>query len=650
MIVHSFSVLLSFSYFKDGSWYDIPASAVTEAGMVWQQPDAVYFADFQENESGFSYRCGFQAFYDTQLRFSVSLMDEEELFHLIPCNIYGNNHDDSSHGGEFPILTEADGLSCFRAPRWEFRADRAATPVSILCCKKGVVGLSVQPYSETHEAELPNGLFAELPNRFGISIGYTNDPVTFVNKRLAAPSVRAVAREASACGSFYAFSGHGRQDAHRIIRAEYPSLRCPAAYSRTPSEAVVHLADAFIHLNFDRVEGEYTNRNCRLPSSPSLLPWRHVCEIGWTGGGVLAYPLLVAGYLYPQLKEACLREAAAPEDMIERMLRGYNPTSGLLNDLMRPRPGSESPVNGWWADFGLVKDVHCAYNVGSCLHYVLRSILFLKDRGLDCPSHWLDTCRRVLDTVLSLQRGDGAYGYTYCISEKKVADWDGFAGCWFAPCFAYLYHFTGDRKYRISTERALLYYSGYVKQLNCWGTPMDTWKSVDEEGNLAFVRGCRLMYEYTQEPLYLELLKAGAEYEYLWRYAYRTHPLYSPLKDGWNACGGSVTSVSNPHIHPMGVIIDGDLRYLARVTGDSYHEQRAEDSFSWLMQTLEMYPEKTGYGRYGILSERWCPSDGLTIERYDDGSACCTWFSYNLWAAANALEAVCEWIIEKEDH
>lgn len=108
-----------------------------------------------------------------------------------------------------------------------------------------------------------------------------------------------------------------------------------------------------------------------------------------------------------------------------------------------------------------------------------------------------------------------------------------------------------------------------------------------------------------------------------------------------------MTSVSNPHIHPMGVIVDTDLRYLARVTGDDYHLMRAEDSFAWAMQNLERYPEKNGYGWYGIMSERWCPSDGLLIEQYSDGSPCSTWFSYNLWAPANVLEAVEERYLEK---
>ena len=59
---------------------------------------------------------------------------------------------------------------------------------------------------------------------------------------------------------------------------------------------------------------------------------------------------------------------------------------------------------------------------------------------------------------------------------------------------------------------------------------------------------------------------------------------------------------------------------------------------------MELYPEKAGYGRYGVLTERFCPSDGLLIERYPDGTPASIWFSYNGWAAAAALEGLLDWI------
>ena len=345
--------------------------------------------------------------------------------------------------------------------------------------------------------------------------------------------------------------------------------------------------------------------------------------------------------------EAPLAAAMSGEQLFDRIADAYNENSGLLNDLMAPNAAG-SQVNGWWTGYGLVKDCHCAYTVGSAVHYLTKTMDYLHQNGKPCPAKWMDAAQKVLHTVMDLQRADGAFGYTYSTQERKVLDWSGFAGCWFAPALVYLYRLTGEERCLHSAEKALDYYHTFVKDLNCYGTPMDTWKAVDEEGNLAFMRGSRLLYEQTGKAEFLQYMKDSAGYEFLWRYGYKTYPEHTPLNQGWSACGGAVTSVSNPHIHPMGVIIDTDLRYLARVTGDSYYASRAADSAAWMLQCLELYPAATGYGRYGILSERWCPSDGLDVERFSDGRPFSSWFSHNLWASACVLEAACELLLEIE--
>jgi len=208
---------------------------------------------------------------------------------------------------------------------------------------------------------------------------------------------------------------------------------------------------------------------------------------------------------------------------------------------------------------------------------------------------------------------------------------------------------TGREKYRQSAQRALEYYAKFVTDLACWGTPMDTYKSVDSEGNLAFTRAARLMHQLTGEERYLQMLEKGANYEYLWRYGFRARPQCPPLKgSSWNSCGGSITSVSNPHIHPMSVVATDDLEYLAARTDSEYHRQRAQDGLAWLMNTMELYPRVTGYGQYGVLSERTCPSDGLLVEQFaDSGAPSSTWWSYNAWAAGSAMEALAEQILAR---
>ena len=438
-----------------------------------------------------------------------------------------------------------------------------------------------------------------------------------------------------------------RTELHEIIRQEYARHQDRAVPRNTLRQAVQGMLDTFAYQNFDAAAGEYTNRCCRPPRETEMRPWRLVTEIGWTGGGVLAYPLVLCRDALGADAEAPLAAAMSGEQLFDRIADAYNENSGLLNDLMAPNAAG-SRVNGWWTGYGLVKDCHCAYTVGSAVHYLTKTMDYLHQNGKPCPAKWMDAAQKVLHTVMDLQRADGAFGYTYSTQERKVLDWSGFAGCWFAPALVYLYRLTGEERCLHSAEKALDYYHTFVKDLNCYGTPMDTWKAVDEEGNLAFMRGSRLLYEQTGKAEFLQYMKDSAGYEFLWRYGYKTYPEHTPLNQGWSACGGAVTSVSNPHIHPMGVIIDTDLRYLARVTGDGYYASRAADSAAWMLQCLELYPAATGYGRYGILSERWCPSDGLDVERFSDGRPFSSWFSHNLWASACVLEAACELLLEIE--
>lgn len=631
----------------EDTWVSVPESVCTSHGFAWDTDGALYRAAFTPQKNTLAYRLYLNAQTPTQLRMQISVPGQNDYFHVIPCNIYGDNHAAEAKPGEFPLLTyDHPGMS-FCAPLWEFRADRAAMPLSALCWDGGVAAVTVEPYAATDCGTIRNGVFAALPDAFGVSLGYTNDPVTFKNRSVAAPSTRDTAREAAVTGHIYVKHGP-RTVLHDIVRQEYACHHDRAAPKRPLTEAMQGMLDSFAYANYDSDAREYTNRNCKPPADNEMRPWRRVTEIGWTGGGVLAYPLILCRDVLGEKADAPLAAALSGEELFDRMVDGYNEKSGLLNDLTSPAADG-SRVNGWWTGYGLVKDCHCAYTVGSGIHYLTKTMDYLHRTGREFSTRWLETSRKVLTTVVELQRDDGAFGYTYSTTAHKVLDWSGFAGCWFAPALVYLYRLTGEGIWLHAAEKALRYYHGFVRDLNCYGTPMDTWKAVDEEGNLAFLRGCRLVHEATGSDEFLQYMKDSAGYEFLWRYGYRTRPEHTPLNQGWTACGGAVTSVSNPHIHPMGVIVDSDLRYLAQVTGDSYYADRAADSAAWMRQCLELYPDTTGYGRYGVLSERWCPSDGLDIERFSDGFPYSSWFSHNLWASACVLEAACELVLEEKE-
>jgi hypothetical protein len=400
-------------------------------------------------------------------------------------------------------------------------------------------------------------------------------------------------------------------------------------------------SDAGLDGGFDRIELVGTGPGVHQPAHESArrhaaaaveVAFRNRLDRWWAGG------VLKAGV------ELGIADAVVKgRSTLDRVAGCLNEASGLLWDVYNPHNGIGPGVDWWWSGY-LVNGVHCAYTNGSAVAYLLQAYSWLREKtGEEPPEAWRTTACRVLDTMLTLQEPSGNFGYTYRTDRPEMVDARGYAGVWFVPALAQAYALTGDHRYLAAAEKAFGYYRGFVRDLCCWGTPMDTIWSPDQEGVLGFIRAAALLHRITGKDDYLTALGEGAEYEYLWRYGFRARPEALPLKgSAWNSCGGSGTSVSNQCIHPMGLLIASDLRYLAAQTGDEYHAQRLQDGIQWALQSLELYPDVMGYGRLGVMSERFCPSDGLLEERYPDGTPASTWFTYNGWGAAAALEGLME--------
>lgn len=130
---------------------------------------------------------------------------------------------------------------------------------------------AVEPYSESEAGIIRNGVFAALPDAFGISLGYTNDPTTFKNRSTPAPSTRSMACKAQTSGRIYLHSGP-RTELHEIIRQEYARHQDRAVPRNTLRQAVQGMLDTFAYQNFDAAAGEYTNRCCARPGRPRCVP------------------------------------------------------------------------------------------------------------------------------------------------------------------------------------------------------------------------------------------------------------------------------------------------------------------------------------------------------------------------------------------
>jgi len=596
-------------------------------------------------EGAWQYHLTLDATELTRLRLTLELPGIDGAFHIIPGVLFGDNNLEHAGPGHFPNLTAARAETPSCSPYWEMRADRAALPLSLLCFDGGVAAVSIEPYTDQPGVPagfIRNGVFARvahagLPHAVGVTFGYRNDPLTFSNKDTWFPSTEHRLARGAVQGRIYLRRASDRRAAHDIMRAEYARFReCPQSSLGAP-EAVRAIVAAFMEVNWSEARQDFTDQATPSPGVLPLAAWRGLPEIGWTGGGPVGFPIMRAGL------ELGIDEAFAKgRGKLDRIAKSFNPASGLLWDIYHPESGIGPGVDGWWAGY-LVKDCHCAYTNGSAVSYLLQGYAYLHERIGTAPEPWLVTGCRVLDTMLALQEPSGSFGYSYRTDRPERVEGRGYAGVWFVGALVRAFQFTRKPVYLAAAEKAFGCYHTFVRDLCCWGTPVDTAWAPDEEGVLGFIRAAALLHRVTGKDEYLKALGEGAEYEYLWRYGFRARPQAPPLKgSGWNSCGGSGTSVSNAHVHPMAQIVAAELRYLAEQTGDAYHRARMEDGLQWALNTLALYPDVTGYGRLGVMSERFCPSDGLLEEHYPDGTPASTWFTYHGWGAAAALEGLME--------
>jgi hypothetical protein len=636
---------------RAGAWMSLPLAAEDGRYVIRQEGVTVSLALSPLDDGVWEYRLEVDSGELTRLRLTLEFPEVNAAFPIIPGVLFGDNNLEHAGPGHFPNLTtlHPDNVSC--SPYWEFRADRASLPLSILCYDGGVAAVSIDPYTEqpgVPDGFIRNGVCARIgqpnaPQAIGVTLGYRNDPATFRCKDTwGAPTEHRLARGVAE-GRIYLRPAKNRLAAHAIIRAEYERHReCPKPRLGA-TDAARAILEAFMEVCWSDELKDFTNKQTAAPGILPLKAWRPISEIGWCGGGPVGFPLLVAGV------ELGNEEAAAKGRWtLDRVAGCFNPASGLLWEVFNPDNGFGPTVDCWWSGY-LVKGCHCAYTNGGAVSYLLEGYAWLREKTGEATEAWLTTACRVLDTMCKLQEPSGNFGYTYRTDRPEIQDSRGFAGVWFVPALAQAFELTGNKHYLSAAEKGFAYYRGFVRDLCCWGTPMDTKWAPDQEGVLGFIRAAALLHRLTGRKDYLVALGEGAEYEYLWRYGFRARPEAPPLKDsGWNSCGGSVTSVSNPCIHPMGLMVTRELRYLAERTGDDYHRQRMEDGLQWALNSLELYPGVMGYGRLGVLTERFCPTDAFLEERYPDGSPASIWFSYFAWAAANVLEGLISIPITKE--
>lgn len=572
---------------------------------------------------------------------------------FLPGFLYGTNR------GQAPLVVDS------KCPRlrengefpasswWMVRSDRLSHPCAFAYGSGRLSGFAAAPYFVScgdQRKEWQPGIQGEFdqytgfgcslrPGELWYTLGYENAPWFFLDSHQYSP-------RAPLGGNCFMLAKGGTVT-FRLCRFDIPA----------EDERVLHDALKWVY-------GQYHEPPRRLVSvretvhdiasaisRDAWLPERHTYSgfvfdrgdhfdynplpsISWTNGLSAAVPMLTAAL---RLKDEEMRRQAL--DCIEDIVgNSINERSGLPYMV---RQDGQWSNRGWWYDRQHIPG-HAAYLVGQSVYLILKAYEWEKR---ECGIHhdgWLAFARKVIARTQQSCNSDGEY--PYILSEKTGAglEYDSFSGAWCMAAAAYYSLLTGDRTYLNALMHSQeWYHEAYIRHQECYGGPLDIDKNIDSEGILAYIRAVRCLHEITGEENLLEHLQDALYYEYTFKFCYNSPIKVPPLSTaGWSSCGGSITSVTNPHIHPMSSSVMDEMFYFLSKREDTYVRSRLKDTLLWSCQCHNTADREYGYGRKGWMSERFCHSEGLVKERYPDGTPASTWFALMPWACGSILEGL----------
>lgn len=597
------------------------------------------------------------------IHIKVSIEEKDPDFYM-PGYMYGNNTADMPNHGrkEFPRIQRG----AEKRPESEFfmtRSDRLAEPVSLIYDSGRVVGIAAAPYwvgtpDEKREVDLRTERYEQGTVPFyqysgftcrigeagrssvGYTLGYENAPWLFIQTATVlerAPLtgdnafLLKTGEEVHVSLRLYDFETENELGIHKALKDVYE------VYHQEPrkidgmdvKKAVTLLSNAIRDYAWLPEEKMYTGF---VYDREDGLAYNKIGSLSWTNGLSVACPMLLAAN---RLSDETMRGQALT--FIEEVVAySLNPSSGLLYDAVSDGVWSE---RGWWYS-GMHSGGHSAYINGQAVYYILKSYISEKEQKGICHEEWIRFVSPVILRFNQLKNTDAEYPFSMSVKTGAGLEYDSLGSCWCLTATALYAQITGDFSMLEGMKQSEQhYYDVFVKKMNCYGGPLDTDKAVDDEGILAYVRAARILHEITEEEKYLEHLRNGLYYEVSFKLGYNTPVQVRPLCDiGWSSCGGSITSVANPHIHPMSNTVVDEMFYLVEKTNDEYIRNRLSDTIFWGMQTFNTFEKEYGHGKTGWMSERFCFCQGLVTEKYPDGTPAGTWFALMPWASASIIE------------
>ena len=576
----------------------------------------------------------------------------------LPGFMYGSNRGDKPWKVDckYPRLnssvTNPSDSDCPLSSFYMVRGDRLSHPCALMYINGSqpkIRGFHTSPYYCEKDFVQYGGFTCNSKKQtVGYTFGYENAPWLFVQSHTILPrqtygNYFTLQANQTVTQIFYVydFEATSPTDIHKAIRNVYDAYHQAPRKSVSLDETVKDLSLAvcdYAWLPLQKCYSGFVREDGFDENGQEKFSYNVIPSISWTNGIVVAYPQLVAA---ARLQNQKMREQAlcCIQNIVDNSL---NKKSSLPYETF---DGQKWTCHGWWYG-GMHSGGHSAYLDGQFAYYLLKAYLFEKENGI-IHDDWLTFSKTI---VAALEREINRvceYPFIYSEDDGSGIEYDSLGSVWALAASIMLAFTTNETKNIPLFEKSIThYYESFIARLECYGSPLDTDKAPDNEGVLAFIRAARLLHQITKNQLYLDYMETALYQEFSYKFCYNGRievPPLSRLK--WSSCGGSITSVCNPHIHPMSSSIVGEMAYFIKHAEKDartieYIKSRMEDTILWGCQTYNHFDGEYDYGKKGWMSERFCYSQGLVVEKYKDGKLASTWFALMPWASSSILEGL----------
>jgi hypothetical protein len=513
---------------------------------------------------------------------------------LMPGLFYGENRPVDGFRIFPRFEAGADRPDEMVSDRWEFRADRAATPATFVWGDDGGVALIADETTAVGVTGLSLA-HADGTATVGVRFPFAESPVTYYGS--AEPRPAQAASYAWEPGERQVFTvgvaelSADRHDYSPLLREDW-ALRVPGAPVQPwvdVATAAEVAAEGLHRWHYDPDPGvllETVGFDREVSGRDGRSVDRQAMHVGWVSGIPWAYALLRHG-----VRVGRPAYVGAAEHVIDFICDNLAPCGTFWGTWYRE--------HGWSQSWTPIKGGLHARTLGEATLFLGRALA--EHPGRDS---WRQAYLANLDAVVARQRDDGNLGSVHDAQTGEVRSWAGASGLMFVAALAEVDD--PSSRYLAAAERAGDHYASYVLDEMVYGAPEDVDLAPTSEDGYCAVMAYVALWRRTSEQRWLDLARRSADWLLTFRYSYNvTFPPRTPLEVyGFATRGSDQASASNQHVHAYGLVCTAEMLELAEALGDPYYAERAAETLACFRQLLPVEDGQVN-GYRGMITERY---------------------------------------------